>query len=334
MNINTLQVYEDEIQSLEKEIKMLTEKYECKQRGSFTYSKRRTKKAMKAVKRKFQDPKQYYSSPDLKTQLALLESDFSFLMNFTGIWFKNYSLRLLEKSEIKTAYKCRILGNCQSVIFQLEFRLTEENQSNRNGYAVVTDLSIIIECEESSDLNKIVSRAEENGNLLLFFKSLSCFCEGHDYRKRTLAHFKETWGHQAGEPLCIRHGQQSGNPSCLCNGKGSEMTSPYWTFMDSLSCDEDKYPNIVALPEGVSGDCMILKNTELPGFELMIVWKIHVDKDGKVTPVLDFLSKIPMAVLGNKAFASDMPRWFRSLLQVLGIEASIEAMIKSLCRGK
>ncbi|XP_077181850.1 centromere protein P isoform X2 [Paroedura picta] len=286
MNINTLQVYEDEIQSLEKEIKMLTEKYECKQRGSFTYSKRRTKKAMKAVKRKFQDPKQYYSSPDLKTQLALLESDFSFLMNFTGIWFKNYSLRLLEKSEIKTAYKCRILGNCQSVIFQLEFRLTEENQSNRNGYAVVTDLSIIIECEESSDLNKIVSRAEENGNLLLFFKSLSCFCEGHDYRKRTLAHFK------------------------------------------------DKYPNIVALPEGVSGDCMILKNTELPGFELMIVWKIHVDKDGKVTPVLDFLSKIPMAVLGNKAFASDMPRWFRSLLQVLGIEASIEAMIKSLCRGK
>ncbi|KAL8212402.1 UNVERIFIED_CONTAM: hypothetical protein K2H54_045330 [Gekko kuhli] len=79
---------------------------------------------------------------------------------------------------------------------------------------------------------------------------------------------------------------------------------------------------------------MVLKNTELPGFELMIVWKIHVDKDGKVVPVLDFLSKIPMPVLENKTFASDMPHWFRSLLHVLGIEASIEAVIKSLCRGK
>ncbi|KAL8212407.1 UNVERIFIED_CONTAM: hypothetical protein K2H54_045420 [Gekko kuhli] len=158
MNINSLQVYEDEIQSLEKEIKTLTEEYECNQHGSFTYSNRKAKKAMKTIKRKFQeDPKQYYSSPDLKTQLALLESDFSFLMNFTGIWFKNYSRKLLEKSEIKTVYKYRVSGNCQSVPFQLEFRLMEENQSNKNDYAAVADLNIIIESEESSDLSMLVS---------------------------------------------------------------------------------------------------------------------------------------------------------------------------------
>nr|XP_056707102.1 centromere protein P [Euleptes europaea] len=287
MNINTLQVYEDEIQALEKEIKMLTEEYECNQHGSLAYSNGKTKKATKTVKRTFQeDPKQYYASPDLKTQLALLESDFSFLTNFTGIGFKNYSKKLLEKNEIETAYKYRLSGNCQSVPFQLEFKLTKENQSNKNDYAVVTDLNIIIESEESSDLSKLVSRVEESGNLLLFFKSLSCFSEWSEYRKCTLAHFK------------------------------------------------NKYPNIVALPEGLPGDCMILKNTELPGFELMIVWKIHVDKDGKVVPVLDLLSKIPMPVLENKKFASDMPHWFRSLLHVLGIEASIEAMIKSFCRSK
>ncbi|XP_060095872.1 centromere protein P [Heteronotia binoei] len=287
MNINSLQVYEDEIQSLENEIKMLTEEYERNQHGSFAYSKEKIKKAMKAIQRKFQEErKQDYWSQDLKTQLVLLESDFSFLMNFTGIWFKTYSRRLLEKSEIKTAYKYRLSGKCQSVPFQLEFKLTEEIQSNKNGYAVVSDLNIIIESEESSDLSTLVSRVEESGNLLLFFKSLSCFSEWCEYRKCTLAHFK------------------------------------------------NKYPNIVALPEGLSGDCMILKNSELPGFELMIVWKIQIDKDGKAVPVLDFLSKIPMPVLENKTFASDMPYWFRSLLHVFGIEASIEAVIKLLCSGK
>ncbi|XP_054832122.1 centromere protein P [Eublepharis macularius] len=287
MNNNILQVYEDEIQSLENEIKMLTEEYECNQHGSMAYSNGKTTKAMKSIKKKFQeDPKQYYSSPNLKTQLALLESDFSFLMKFTGVWFKNYSRKQLEKSGIKTVYKYRLSGNCQSVPFQLEFQLTEENQSDKNGYAVVTDLNIIIESEESSDLSKFVSRAEESGNLLLFFKSLSCFSEWCEHRKYTLAHFK------------------------------------------------NKYPDVVALPEGLSGDCLILKNFELSGFELMIVWKIYVDKDGKVVPVLDLLNKIPLPVLENKKFASAMPHWFRSLLHVLGIEASIEAVIKSLCRGK
>uniref|UniRef100_A0ACB8EHN0 Uncharacterized protein n=3 Tax=Sphaerodactylus townsendi TaxID=933632 RepID=A0ACB8EHN0_9SAUR len=152
MNINTLKVYEDEIQSLEKEIQLLTEEYECHQHGT-------AKKAMNTIKRKFQeDPKCYYSSPDLKTQLALLESDFSFLMNFTDIQFKNYSRKLLEKSEIKTVYNYRLSGICQSVPFQLEFRLTEENQNNKNDYVVVTDLNIIIESEESSNLSKLVSR--------------------------------------------------------------------------------------------------------------------------------------------------------------------------------
>lgn len=46
--MNILQVYEDEIQSLEKEIKMLTEEYESNQHGSFTSSNRKTKEAMYA----------------------------------------------------------------------------------------------------------------------------------------------------------------------------------------------------------------------------------------------------------------------------------------------
>ncbi|KAF7249708.1 Centromere protein P, partial [Varanus komodoensis] len=91
-----------------------------------------------------------------------------------------------------------------------------------------------------------------------------------------------------------------------------------------------KYPEIVVLPEGSSGDYMILRSTQLPGFELMVVWKINVDKEGKVTPVLDLLNKIPKSVKEADKFASEAPFYFRNLLHVLGIQASIETLIQSL----
>ncbi|XP_062977266.1 centromere protein P [Elgaria multicarinata webbii] len=283
MNNNDFQVYEEKIQSLEEEIKMLTEEYESSQHESMAYSDREIMETMKSFKSK---SKQYESSPDLKTQLDLLEFDLSFIMKLTGIWLTHYSRKPVEKSETKTIQKYRVSGNCQSVPFQLEFQLVEENQSNKNVTAVVTDLNIIIESAEYSDLSNFVSRVEESGNLLLFFKSLSYFSEWCEHRKRTLSYFKT------------------------------------------------KYPEVVVLPEGLSGDYMILRSTQLPGFELMIVWKINVDKEGKVTPALDLLSKIPNSVMEADKFASDSSHCFRSLLHVLGIQASIETLITSLCKDK
>ncbi|XP_061474056.1 centromere protein P isoform X2 [Rhineura floridana] len=248
MSNNDLQVYENEIQSLEEEIKKLTEEYECSQHGSMAYSDGEIMKTMKSFKRKSQEESnQYGSFPDLKTQLDLLESDLFFIMKFTGICFTHYSRKPVERSGARTIHKYRLSGNCQSMPFQLEFQLMEENQINKNVSALVTDLSIIIEFEEYSDLSKFVSRVEESGNLLLFFKSLSCFTEWCKHRKHTLTHFK------------------------------------------------NKYPDVVVLPEGPSGDYMILRRPELAGLELMIVWKIYVDEEGKVTPVLDLLNKIPMS---------------------------------------
>uniref|UniRef100_A0A8C5RJ71 Uncharacterized protein n=1 Tax=Laticauda laticaudata TaxID=8630 RepID=A0A8C5RJ71_LATLA len=69
-------------------------------------------------------------------------------------------------------------------------------------------------------------------------------------------------------------------------------------------------------------------------FELMIVWKIQVDEKGNIIPVLDLLNKIPLqGTLANK-FASDAPQGFRSLLHMVGIQASIETVINSISKGK
>nr|XP_033816511.1 LOW QUALITY PROTEIN: centromere protein P-like [Geotrypetes seraphini] len=56
--------------------------------------------------------------------------------------------------------------------------------------SVVTDLSIIIESSEYSEVSKFVSRAEETKNLLLFSRSLSSFAEWCNRHKRTFLHFK------------------------------------------------------------------------------------------------------------------------------------------------
>ncbi|KAF4803467.1 hypothetical protein TURU_016782 [Turdus rufiventris] len=94
---------------------------------------------------------------------------------------------------------------------------------------------------------------------------------------------------------------------------------------------EAKYPDIVTLPEGLGGDFIILRSPKVSGFELMIVWKIHLDEEGTTVPVLDLLPKVPEQVLENsRSSVENIPGSFRSALRLFGIEASIENLIKVL----
>uniref|UniRef100_A0A8C3FKB6 Centromere protein P n=1 Tax=Chrysemys picta bellii TaxID=8478 RepID=A0A8C3FKB6_CHRPI len=196
MESDILQVYEDEIHSLEEEIELLTQKFESKQESTF-YSDEEIQISIKSLQG---EAKQHESPPDLKAELDCLESDLSFLMKFTGIWFTNYSKETVEKTGNKTIQKHRLSGNCYSLPFQMEFQLLEI-QSNESISAAVTDLSIIMECGEYSDLSKFVSSAEERGNLLLFFRSLSSFAEWCEHRKCTFKHFKVVYD----KTFCIFH---------------------------------------------------------------------------------------------------------------------------------
>ncbi|ETE69107.1 hypothetical protein L345_05093, partial [Ophiophagus hannah] len=158
MNSNEFQACEDEIKSLEEEIKMLTEEYEHSQHQSMTYTEAEIMEIMKLLRRKPEEElKQSKSSPDQETQLHLLEADLSFIMKFTGIFFTHYSRKLVEKNGSKTIQTYKLSGKCQSISFQLEFKLTEESQMNRNASAIVTDLNIITECDTHCDLSKLVS---------------------------------------------------------------------------------------------------------------------------------------------------------------------------------
>ncbi|XP_029057554.1 centromere protein P [Monodon monoceros] len=230
-------------------------------------------------------------SKDLRSHLGHLESELQFLSTLTGINIRHYSKKtedltsteMTEKSIKKVLQRHRLSGNCHMITFQLEFQLLEI-QNEESLSSVITDLSIIMEPTEYSELSEFVSRAEERRDLFMFFRSLHFFVEWCEYRKRTFKRFKE------------------------------------------------KYPEAVHLSEGASSSCMGIRNPSRPGFELVIVWRIQIDEEGKVLPKLDLLTKVPLQALelDKNGVIETAPLSFRTLLGVLGIEATLESLIKSL----
>ncbi|XP_042736027.1 centromere protein P [Lagopus leucura] len=287
MDRSVYQVYEDEIQLLEAEIKLLSEKYEDIQQESTFFSDEEVQMSVKLFQGEFLGELKGHTSPwDLKAELESLERDLSFLVKFTGIQITSHSKKTLEKTANRTVQKHRLSGNCQSLPFCLEFQLLEV-QNNKNVSAAVTDLRILMESGPYSELSKFVSSIEEHGNLLMFFRSFSSYAEWCKHRRCTFLHFKA------------------------------------------------KYPNIVILPEGQEGDHIILRNRQLPGFELMIVWKMLISEEGTTTPVLDLLPKVPEQVGEQKKAAIDnAPTCFRSMLLLFGIETAIENLIQAFSLEK
>ncbi|XP_036893051.1 centromere protein P [Sturnira hondurensis] len=96
---------------------------------------------------------------------------------------------------------------------------------------------------------------------------------------------------------------------------------------------KEKYPEAVHLLEGASSSYMGIRSTSHPGFELVIVWRIQIDEEGKVLPKLDLLTEVPQQALelDKKGVIETAPLSFRTLLGMLGIEVAVESLIRSLC---
>ncbi|NXT13365.1 CENPP protein, partial [Prunella fulvescens] len=190
MDGDDFQAYKDEIQALEEEIRLLTEKYEDMQQESTFFSDEEILNSIKSLQRETQgETKGDESLSDLKAQLERLETDLSFLMEITGFHFTSHSKKTVEKTQNRTVQKHRLSGKCHSLSFQLEFQLLEM-QNNEKVSAVVSDLSIVMDSTEDSNVSKFVSRIEECGDLPIFFRSLSTYAEWYEHRKRTFLHFK------------------------------------------------------------------------------------------------------------------------------------------------
>ncbi|KAJ7994442.1 hypothetical protein DPEC_G00249310 [Dallia pectoralis] len=95
---------------------------------------------------------------------------------------------------------------------------------------------------------------------------------------------------------------------------------------------QEKYPDVVSLPGGCRSDIMLIQSPKLPGCSLTVSWSIEVTSGGEVTPKLALVTKMPEQALqlDSRAAMESAPDSFQSLLRVLGVEASIEALIQSV----
>ncbi|XP_074529902.1 centromere protein P isoform X2 [Halichoeres trimaculatus] len=96
---------------------------------------------------------------------------------------------------------------------------------------------------------------------------------------------------------------------------------------------QNKYPAVVSFPGGSSSEVMALNHPELPGLVLFVHWSVNVSTEGEVTPKIELLTKIPEEAL--QLFPSNTlegaPEAFQSLLRILGPEAALESVIRSIC---
>ncbi|XP_029358509.1 centromere protein P isoform X2 [Echeneis naucrates] len=92
---------------------------------------------------------------------------------------------------------------------------------------------------------------------------------------------------------------------------------------------QEKYPAIVSLPGGCRSEVMTLGHPELPSCVLFVYWSVDVSTDGKVTPNINLLPKIPEQALQlfPSLAQSDTTEAFQSLLRILGPEAALESVI-------
>ncbi|XP_078399498.1 centromere protein P isoform X1 [Cetorhinus maximus] len=183
------QSYEDEIHSLQEEIRIL----EQQAKNSHVYSGAFLKTMdMQREKFSLQNPQSWKCSrTDLEAQLEQAESQIALLTQLTGIGFTKCTMTTVGTGNEK-AKQYRLSGYSHSLQFELEFKLTEI-QTKESVTATVTELNIILESSEFCDLSRFISRAEEKKNLLLFFRTLSAFAKWYEYRQITFRHFKEKY---------------------------------------------------------------------------------------------------------------------------------------------
>ncbi|XP_007907075.2 centromere protein P [Callorhinchus milii] len=187
------QAYEDEIHSLEEEIKMLEEQSQDSQQDNVLNSGENLKTAeLHRENLTSLNPELWKcSSTDVENQIKETECQIAFLSQLTGICFSKYDMQTVEKDNNKVM-QCRLFGNSRSVHFELEFEMME-NKIEGNVAAIITELNIILESNEFYDLSRFISRAEEQKSLLLFFRTLSVFTKWYDCRQSTFRHFKDKY---------------------------------------------------------------------------------------------------------------------------------------------
>ncbi|KAI1890382.1 hypothetical protein AGOR_G00153150 [Albula goreensis] len=201
MQRNMEQVYEAEIKLLQEEILMIQNQLENNEREVALHFRELTQNDVPFHADLRGRKKDIIMN--LKLELENMEADLARQTKMNGIELTTCEMKTLEKSQTKTVQQHRLSGHCQYLAFQVEFEVTEV-QEESSVSRIVTDLNIVVDGCEFSDISTFVSGAEERKSLLLFFRTLKGFSQRCEHRNRTFLHFKVRSHLRFGSASCLR----------------------------------------------------------------------------------------------------------------------------------
>ncbi|KAM4587625.1 centromere protein P isoform 2-T2 [Odontesthes bonariensis] len=135
----------------------------------------------------------------LKDEVEELEEDLKLQTQMNGISLNSCITKTLLSSGRKLVQKFCVSGHVSELIFQVEFQLSEVKDGQRSE-RTVSGLNVVMDSCDPQNFSSFLSRVEESGNLLLFFRTLRTFSDRCSDRTRTFRHFQEKFPSVASLP--------------------------------------------------------------------------------------------------------------------------------------
>ncbi|KAM9409180.1 centromere protein P isoform 2-T2 [Pholidichthys leucotaenia] len=127
----------------------------------------------------------------LKEEVDELEEDLKLQTQMNGVTLNSCTTKTLQSSGQKLVRQLCVSGRCSELMFQVEFQLTEVKAQTSE--RKISDLNIVLDSSDLDNFGSFCSRLEEDGDLLLFFRTLRTFSDRCDDRRRTYQHFQEKY---------------------------------------------------------------------------------------------------------------------------------------------
>ncbi|XP_063071156.1 centromere protein P isoform X2 [Engraulis encrasicolus] len=182
--------YEAEIQKLYEEIAMLeAEKENCEREVSMQYGK-----YLHGVLDVLEegDVRNKRDVAKLMEEIEKMEKNLDAEMKLNRITLTCCSTKTIQKSSAKDVQQYQLQGHCYHVCFDVGFTITEVQEKDAVTRRV-SNLSIILDGQDSTDISSVLTRVEETNSLMLLFNTLKSFSENCKHRSKTFQHFKERY---------------------------------------------------------------------------------------------------------------------------------------------
>lgn len=152
----------------------------------------------------------------LKEEVEEMEEDLKQQTQMNGICLKTCTAKTLQKIDNKLVQKLCVSGQCSELVFQVEFHLSEVKEGQQSE-RTISDLNVVMDASDLQNFSSFLSRAEEQSDLLLFFRTLRTFSDRCDDRCRAFEHFKEKYpsvvsfpGGSRSEVMALNHPELPG----------------------------------------------------------------------------------------------------------------------------